>query len=115
MNADGSGQRNLTRSPADDQAPAWSPDGHKIAFIRERHDRADVEVIGVDGNGLGRLTRSGDALDAAWSPDGRELAFTRAGHEKVEIYVMNADGSGVRQLTHTRGGGSSDPAWSPRG
>jgi len=25
MNADGSGQRNLTRNPADDVGPAWSP------------------------------------------------------------------------------------------
>src|ERR687888_552078 len=33
MNADGTGVTNLTRDPsADDQAPAWSPDGSRIAF-----------------------------------------------------------------------------------
>ena len=32
MNADGSGQQNLTRSPASEGEPAWSPDGKKIAF-----------------------------------------------------------------------------------
>ena len=32
MNADGSGQRRLTREAARDDAPAWSPDGRKITF-----------------------------------------------------------------------------------
>ena len=34
INADGSGQQNLTRNPARDRHPVWSPDGQKIAFER---------------------------------------------------------------------------------
>jgi Tol biopolymer transport system component len=33
MNADGSGELNLTRPPANDRHPVWSPDGRKIAFV----------------------------------------------------------------------------------
>ena len=41
MNADGSGQRNLTRNAANDYlygygANPWSPDGRKIVFGRDR-------------------------------------------------------------------------------
>ena len=34
MNADGSGQLNLTRDPRWERSPIWSPDGRKIAFLR---------------------------------------------------------------------------------
>ena len=41
MNADGSGQRRLTRDASNSATPAWSPDGRTIAFesVRERHER----------------------------------------------------------------------------
>jgi dipeptidyl aminopeptidase/acylaminoacyl peptidase len=35
MDADGSNQTNLTSNSADDEAPSWSPDGSKIAFISD--------------------------------------------------------------------------------
>ena len=38
MNADGSGQRRLTRNPARDGGPLWSPDGRQIVFTREWKD-----------------------------------------------------------------------------
>ena len=34
MNADGTGQKNLTNNPADDYNPAWSPDGRKLLSVR---------------------------------------------------------------------------------
>ena len=55
MNADGSGQRRLTRQLGDG-APAWSPDGRKIAFCSVRRQR-EVYVMNADGSGQRRLTR----------------------------------------------------------
>ena len=56
MNADGSGQRNLTRNAAFDNNPAWSPDGQKIAFVRGQCRNAVVYVMNADGSGQRRLT-----------------------------------------------------------
>jgi Tol biopolymer transport system component len=107
MNADGSGETNLTRSPtANDYAPAWSPDGTKIAFIRG----GDVYVINTDGTGLTRLTpKSADISAPAdapmFSPDGTETAFVNRrytpGHpHEVYVYVANTDGTGLTRLTN---------------
>jgi len=44
MDADGSGQHNLTRNPASDYSPAWSPDGRQIAFATSRADPTGSDV-----------------------------------------------------------------------
>ena len=61
MNADGSGQRNLTRNPGTEgpSAWAWSPDGRKIAFLTRRDGNWEIYVMNADGSGKRRLTHRG--------------------------------------------------------
>jgi TolB protein len=71
--ADGSGARRLTRSDADDDSPAWSPDGAHIAFHSDRNypsaERNEIYSIGVDGRCLTWLTNGvPDSLLPAWEP-----------------------------------------------
>ena len=120
MNADGSVQL-LTASLGQDDWPAWSPDGRKIAF-ESAHGSSpdsinfDVFVMNVDGTGVTPLTAD-TAFDGqpAWSPDGTKIAFvsTRDGGY-AHIFTMNATGDGVQQLT-TGQWFDAQPAWSPDG
>ena len=115
MAGDGSGQRNVTNDAAEDQAPAWSPDGAQIAFVRGFGTEADVWVINVDGSGGRKLFGDEGAERApAWSPDGRRIAFVSERSGGAEVHIMNADGSGVVQVTRT-GGAAAQPSWSPDG
>jgi TolB protein len=70
MNADGSGQQNLTRNAAHDRHPAWSPDGRKIAFVSHRDGNSEVYVMNADGSGQRRLTRKPEGTDIhpTWAP-----------------------------------------------
>src|SRR4029079_12245159 len=57
--------------------PAWSPDGHSIAFSGLAGVFNDLFVSDLSANSLRRLTNDAFAeLDPAWSPDGRQIAFS---------------------------------------
>jgi TolB protein len=115
VNADGTGQTRLTRHPAEEFDPAWSPDGTKITFSRFTGRRYQIFVMDPDGSDASRLTRGeGSASDATWSPDGTRIAFTRC-KGTCDVYVMNADGTGERRLTHGEQPGEESPTWSPDG
>ena len=98
---DGSGVRNLTPKPvgAAYAAPAWSPDGRKIAFTSERDGNSEIYLMNADGSGQRSLTLNlAYDGDPAWSPDGQKITFVSNRDGRYAVYVMNADGSGQRSL-----------------
>ena len=65
---------------ADARAPQWSPDGSRIAFMRDTDDGhvitgSDIYLVRADGSGLTRLTATEDLMEMypQWSPDGRQI------------------------------------------
>jgi D-alanyl-D-alanine carboxypeptidase len=129
MNADGSGQRRLTRNLSGDFHPAWSPDGRKIVFENRGASAGggkssswyDVYVVNADGSGQPTglttetrppINRAPRAALPAWSPDGRMIAFLSWNDDNHDVYVMNADGSGQTNVTRSPAD-ESRFAWSP--
>jgi Tol biopolymer transport system component len=115
MRADGTGQRALTQG----ETPAWSPDGRRIAYSRDRNVGAsDIFVIRSRGGGRLRLTSGKYKYEyqhsPVWSPDGRRIAFQGYDDGSYWISVVDADRSGERQLTSLPLA-DTGPAWSPDG
>jgi Tol biopolymer transport system component len=115
MASDGTAVVNVTKDPADDTDPAWSPDCSRLAFVSDRFGNDDIYVMNADGTGLRRIT-SGPAIDTqpTWAPGGTRIAFTRTIGTNGNLYVIAPDASHVQELTS---GPADDfrPDWSPNG
>ena len=120
MTAEGTGLRQLTRTPGYDGGPFFSPDGQRLCWRRfsENGATAEIMTMKIDGSDQRQLT----ALQAmSWAPfyhpSGRYLIFAtnRHGFANFELYLIDADGrhEPVR-VTHTAGFDGL-PAFTPDG
>ena len=116
MDANGKNVARLTRGGGQDLYPAFSPDGRRIVFSTNRDGaEPEVYVVGVDGKGLRRLTRTAKYVEDVtprFSPDGRWIVFSsnRVAFANYEIFRMRAtDGGGIKRLTFHGGDVPGDP------
>jgi Tol biopolymer transport system component len=119
VNADGGGLARITRDPANENDPAWAPDGRSLVFTSDRDSRGDLYRLVLASGALTRLTKHyvGRAIMPATAPDGARIAFAaqtlRVGaFWDFQVHVLSAQGAPV-PLAATAG--SCWPNWSPDG
>ncbi len=124
----------ITSGQVDDESPAWSPDGTRLAFISKRAhadpDRttnSDVWVVEARPGATPRQmtnTPEGESGRPVWSPDGSRLAVlvgdTDANYaydlNKLGVIAAGAPGpTAVRLLSPTLDRAVFAPSWSSDG
>ncbi|MGD9958056.1 serine hydrolase [Nocardioides sp.] len=136
----GGSPRRLT-SGTSDCAPAWAPNGSRLAFLRAQDGPAQIWLLPAAGGEPTRATHLElGAATPVWSPDGTRIAFTApvdpaprgSGPIVTDRLDYQADGAGMfgairsqvhvldvatgecRQLTEGPEH-AGEPAWSPDG
>jgi len=123
IDADGTHQRQMTRSEASDTHPRWSPDGRWLALLSDRAGgRNQIFILDPNGGEARQLTsENAPVREFAWSPDSKSIAFLRtdspsAEEEKrikdrddarvvgenkhhVHLHVIDVESGAVRRLT----------------
>ena len=113
----------LTRDPAADTAPAWSPEGSSIAFLRaSRPGKSAVVLISPLGGPervVGEVARFEPMNHAlSWTPDSKWLVvMDRPPAQAAGLWLLSVETGERRRLTTTpdEWAGDFTPALSPDG
>jgi Tol biopolymer transport system component len=114
---DGEKQR-LTSPPesAADTAPAYSPDGRALAFVRNASfNTGDIYVTNLTGGEPRRVTTDGQRVHSlAWTADGSEIIFSSNRGGGFGLWRIPVSGGQPEPVAGT-GQNTYSPAISPKG
>jgi len=114
--ANGSEVRRVS-GPGYAAVPTWSPDGHRLAFLRAEDDKPRVWNLWTEDLSSGAMTRLthhpyGQVWGGAWFPDGHRIAYS---HEDRLVVLDPDSGRSASYPSPRKGSLVRTPAVSPDG
>jgi Tol biopolymer transport system component len=121
MDSDGTDVVRLTDDPLPEFMPVWSPDGSRIAFVRQSdpvpaaYDA--IFTMNPDGSDVRQVSTATGGSDfwPSWSPDGSQIVFAAIRNEDWGIWIVYADGSDEHMIFGPDDGFAFEAEWSPDG
>lgn len=103
----------LSRHTKESTAPAWSPDGKKIAYSSRTDGVRQIWVYDLDKGVERQLTHGpGNKENPSWAPNSLHLIFNSTQNEQGELYILNLNQPEAIKM-NLGAGSKRFPAWEP--
>jgi hypothetical protein len=97
-------------------SPALSPDGRRVAVLKEVNGNIDIYLLETERTGLNRFTVDpADDIFPIWSPDGTQIVFSSTRKGGLDLYMKSASGTGTDELLLATPQIKAASSWSPDG
>lgn len=104
----------LSKRSRENSAPAWSPDGSKIAYCSMTNGSRQIWMYDFIKNEERQLTSGpGHKENPSWAPNSLHLVYNTTGeNEDSQLYIMNINQPGATKIT-SGSGEKRFPNWEP--
>jgi len=101
----------ISKRCRENSAPAWSPDGTKIAYSAKSSGNRQIWIYDFETHEERQLTSGkGDKENPAWAPNSLHLLFNAIDDKKTELYLINLNQSEAFKIT-SGDGEKRFPCW----
>lgn len=104
----------ISKKNRENTAPAWSPDGSKLAYCAMTDGVRQIWIYDFDRREERQLTQgAGNKENPSWAPNSLHLVFNSTGAQGSELYIVNLNQP--RAFKITSGPGEKHyPSWEPK-
>lgn len=104
----------ISKSNRENTAPAWSPDGTKLAYCAMTGGVRQIWIYDFEKGIERQITQGGgNKENPSWAPNSLHLVFNSTGNEDSELYLINLNQPQTRKISQGPGE-KRFPCWEPR-
>ena len=104
----------ITKLNRENSAPAWSPDGKKLAYCAKGGGERQIWVYDFDNRQERQITSGkGNKENPSWAPNSLHLIYNTSDPKSSNLFITNLNQGDATQITFGPGE-KQFPCWEPR-